>query len=80
MGVLVACAGCSTAELAEQKIVETNNRIVAEFQATYCTATECVDTRFACAWPSGAMTRVLNADQLASVRAFIDVTDGTCQR
>ena len=80
LAVVLACAGCSTVDRVADRTAEANDKIVAEYQAQFCSASACAESRLACALPMGGAARVLTSEQLASVRAFIEETDGTCKR
>lgn len=80
---VIACAmftGCASTDTAFDKGAEAADKFVTDYQGQFCNPTGCAENRLACALPSGAMVRVLNADQLSQVRAFIDDTQGTCKR
>ena len=74
--VAVVFAGCGLADRAAEEL----DRQVINYQDNFCTLEACTGNRFTCALPMGAAKRILNEDQLASVRAFIEETDGTCKR
>lgn len=80
LAAAVVFAGCSTAERVADRTAEANDKIVAEYQEQFCSATACAENRLACGLPIGAAKRVLNESQLASVQTFIEETDGTCKR